>query len=385
GSGSGSGSDAEPVSIDGLGALSLGTRHAVRDAMDVDTAPLLPAASVDESPRQFRPARFVHGGATGLETKMQSFSISDDDDGGDGDDHRQHDRHCGRQLAWLRALAATVALAAVAAPRRFPPALLWAQRALSVVSLALGVPLGGRAESAAAASSSSSFSSSGKPRRGPSGRLPRGVRWLGAAAVVAWLVEAPAVLTLLAGEAWPGHHAPRWLRWPLARAQLAPGSLVPPQGGHSLLVYLDCAAELAALAYSARQTAVRTNSQLNAAARSGSIVSTQTSGKVANKAHHVDTDHRRIAHLDRSDDVGPPPTVTLSVSKAIQKGRQDKSLSQKELAQKINEKDTVIRDYEAGKAVPSQQVLSRLERVLEVKLRGTNIGDPLPPRGTKKK
>ncbi|KAJ1834119.1 multiprotein-bridging factor 1 [Coemansia sp. RSA 2703] len=134
-----------------------------------------------------------------------------------------------------------------------------------------------------------------------------------------------------------------------------------------------------------REAVVRTRGEENAARRSGAIVATAASGKISNKSGHKDPDHRRIAHLDRSDDVLPPSTVPLTVSKAIQKARQEKGFSQKELAQKINEKDTVIRDYEAAKAVPNQQVLSRLERVLEVKLRGTNIGDPLPPRGAKKK
>jgi putative transcription factor len=45
-------------------------------------------------------------------------------------------------------------------------------------------------------------------------------------------------------------------------------------------------------------------------------------------------------------------------------------LSQKDVAQKINEKPSVIQDYESGKAIPNPQVLSKLERVLGVKLRG---------------
>ncbi|KAJ1813259.1 multiprotein-bridging factor 1 [Coemansia sp. RSA 2598] len=133
-----------------------------------------------------------------------------------------------------------------------------------------------------------------------------------------------------------------------------------------------------------RTSTVRTASQLNAAARSGAIVDTQRSGSVLNKAHHVNTDHRRIAELDRSDDVKPPPTIKHTVSQTIQRVRKEKGWSQKDLAQKINEKDTVIRDYESGKAVPNQQVLGRLERVLGVKLRGNDIGTALPVRGAKK-
>ena len=48
----------------------------------------------------------------------------------------------------------------------------------------------------------------------------------------------------------------------------------------------------------------------------------------------------------------------------------EKQLTQKELAQKTNEKPSVIQDYESGKAIPNAQILSKMERVLAVKLRG---------------
>lgn len=54
----------------------------------------------------------------------------------------------------------------------------------------------------------------------------------------------------------------------------------------------------------------------------------------------------------------------------MQDARLELKLSQKDVAQKINEREIVLRDYEAGKAVPSPQILGKLERVLAVKLRG---------------
>jgi putative transcription factor len=48
----------------------------------------------------------------------------------------------------------------------------------------------------------------------------------------------------------------------------------------------------------------------------------------------------------------------------------DKGLSQKDTAQKINEKPSVIQDYESGNAIPRPQILAKLERILGVKLRG---------------
>ncbi len=72
----------------------------------------------------------------------------------------------------------------------------------------------------------------------------------------------------------------------------------------------------------------------------------------------------------------------MSVSKAISKARQEKGMTQKDLATKINEKPTVVNEYEAGKAPnPNQQILAKMERALGVKLRGKDIGAKLEPRG----
>lgn len=49
----------------------------------------------------------------------------------------------------------------------------------------------------------------------------------------------------------------------------------------------------------------------------------------------------------------------------------EKQFTQKDLAQKVNEKPSVIQDYESSKAIPNPQILGKLERTLGVKLRGT--------------
>jgi putative transcription factor len=51
----------------------------------------------------------------------------------------------------------------------------------------------------------------------------------------------------------------------------------------------------------------------------------------------------------------------------------EKKLSQKDVAQKVNEKPSVIQDYESSKAIPNAQILGKLERVLGVKLRGKSF------------
>jgi putative transcription factor len=55
----------------------------------------------------------------------------------------------------------------------------------------------------------------------------------------------------------------------------------------------------------------------------------------------------------------------------------DKGFTQKDLAQKVNEKPSVIQDYESSKAIPNPQILGKLERTLGVKLRGSDIGKKL--------
>lgn len=52
------------------------------------------------------------------------------------------------------------------------------------------------------------------------------------------------------------------------------------------------------------------------------------------------------------------------------RGEKTPPMTQKDLATKVNEKPSVINDYESGRAVPNQQVLAKLERALGVKLRG---------------
>ncbi len=73
--------------------------------------------------------------------------------------------------------------------------------------------------------------------------------------------------------------------------------------------------------------------------------------------------------------------VSLSVGRAIQQGRMAKGLTQKDLATKINEKPTVINEFESSRALPNPQILGKMERVLGVKLRGKDIGSPLAPPG----
>ncbi|TDL27235.1 hypothetical protein BD410DRAFT_782311 [Rickenella mellea] len=114
-----------------------------------------------------------------------------------------------------------------------------------------------------------------------------------------------------------------------------------------------------------------------AAAKAGASVAVEKKTTAGGNKAHVGPDHQRIAKLDRENEVAPPPKIPPSVGKAISQARLAANITQKELAQKINEKPSLIQDYEAGKAIPNPQILGKLERILKVKLRGTDIGKKL--------
>ncbi|KIJ99599.1 hypothetical protein K443DRAFT_133020 [Laccaria amethystina LaAM-08-1] len=119
------------------------------------------------------------------------------------------------------------------------------------------------------------------------------------------------------------------------------------------------------------------DSDLNAARRSGVVVATDKKIAAGGNKAHQSTDHQRIAKLDRENEVAPPAKILPSVGRAIQTARMELKLSQKDVAAKINEKPSILQDYESSKAIPNPQILGKLERVLGVKLRGSDIGKKL--------
>lgn len=130
-----------------------------------------------------------------------------------------------------------------------------------------------------------------------------------------------------------------------------------------------------------RANVAKTQAQINAARRTGNVLSVDKKYGTTNKTN--DTEGQRLTKIDRTDDVVAVKKLDPAVGKAIAKARQDKKFSQKDLATKVNEKPNVINDYEAARAAPNQQLLGKLERALGVKLRGKEIGAPL--FGSKKK
>ncbi|XP_051522723.1 endothelial differentiation-related factor 1 homolog [Myxocyprinus asiaticus] len=120
---------------------------------------------------------------------------------------------------------------------------------------------------------------------------------------------------------------------------------------------------------------------ITAAQRRGEEVETTKKWSAGQNKQFLVT--KNTAKLDSETEELHHHRVSLEVGKVIQQGRQEKGLTQKDLATKINEKPQVIADYESGKAIPNNQVMSKIERAIGLKLRGKDIGQPLEPK-TKK-
>ena len=109
------------------------------------------------------------------------------------------------------------------------------------------------------------------------------------------------------------------------------------------------------------------DAQLREAQRKGNTGVSSMNKGTSNKQRRGPDNYSKI---DQAEDAQKIKTVDKDISRAIQQARNAKGMTQKELATKINEPQKTIQDYECGRAIPSNQVLGKIERVLGVKLRG---------------
>eukprot|EP01117_Protostelium_nocturnum_P015457 TRINITY_DN5_c1_g1_i2.p1 TRINITY_DN5_c1_g1~~TRINITY_DN5_c1_g1_i2.p1 ORF type:complete len:133 (-),score=57.24 TRINITY_DN5_c1_g1_i2:171-569(-) len=107
---------------------------------------------------------------------------------------------------------------------------------------------------------------------------------------------------------------------------------------------------------------------VKAAFQSGAEIETIKKASVGNKNMNSTAAH--LYKVENEDENLTIKKVPHTLSLRIQQARNEKGMTQKDLATKINEKPQVIGEYESGRAIPNGQIISKLERALGVKLRG---------------
>ncbi|KAL6975934.1 Multiprotein-bridging factor 1b [Sarracenia purpurea var. burkii] len=109
---------------------------------------------------------------------------------------------------------------------------------------------------------------------------------------------------------------------------------------------------------------------VNAARRAGAEIETVRKANAGSNKAASSSTSLNTRKLDDETENLAHDRVPFELKKNIMQARMDKKLTQAQVAQMINEKPQVIQEYESGKAIPNQQIISKLERVLGVKLRG---------------
>jgi putative transcription factor len=114
-------------------------------------------------------------------------------------------------------------------------------------------------------------------------------------------------------------------------------------------------------------SASKSASAVNAARRSGQAVDTER--KISSANSSVGKGMTSTAtKLDENGENFRHAHVGHEFKLALQQARLAKKMSQQALATAINEKSTVINEYESGKAIPNGQVINKLNRALGVRL-----------------
>lgn len=121
---------------------------------------------------------------------------------------------------------------------------------------------------------------------------------------------------------------------------------------------------------------------MNKAMQQGESVDLQKKFNAATNRHAGTS--LNTAKLDAETEKLSHNKVGLETGKLIQQARAAKNWKREEFATKICEKAQVVTDYETGSAIPNNQIFSKMERALGIKLRGKDKGQPLAPPGPKK-
>lgn len=108
--------------------------------------------------------------------------------------------------------------------------------------------------------------------------------------------------------------------------------------------------------------------------KGGAVESIRRNTNNSNRKQPV---NMRVAAAEDGE-VIPVAQLTHEFRVAMQKARTAAGLSQADLARRVNEKQSVINEYESGKAIPNPQIITKIERALNCRL-------PRPPKPQKPK
>merc|ERR1712118_149739 len=114
--------------------------------------------------------------------------------------------------------------------------------------------------------------------------------------------------------------------------------------------------------------ASKSSAEGTAARRNGQAVDTEkkyAGGKNVSASKQMVSS---AAKLDEHGETFKHATVSHEFKLALQQARLAKKMSQHDLATSINEKNSVINEYESGKAIPNGQIVNKLNRALGVRL-----------------
>lgn len=106
---------------------------------------------------------------------------------------------------------------------------------------------------------------------------------------------------------------------------------------------------------------------LDAAKKSNQVI---VLPKVENvhKNKHPGKTPAALAKIDNETEVFRRPQMTSSFRTALTQARVAKKWTQDELAKKLAQKVSLIKDYESGKAIPTSDTINKLNRLLGIKL-----------------
>eukprot|EP00771_Trimastix_marina_P000560 gnl/Trimastix_PCT/1579.p2 GENE.gnl/Trimastix_PCT/1579~~gnl/Trimastix_PCT/1579.p2 ORF type:complete len:149 (-),score=29.68 gnl/Trimastix_PCT/1579:34-456(-) len=90
-------------------------------------------------------------------------------------------------------------------------------------------------------------------------------------------------------------------------------------------------------------------------------------GGGTNRRANPSINMRKLDSNDDDEEVALP-SMDRNVALEIQRARLAKKWTQADLARRINEKQSVVNDYESGRCIPNPQILSKMRRQLGVRL-----------------